>query len=469
MKLAHRLLIYSFAVVSVLVLSIVTIIDRRLHSRIVQQTVAQLGREARLTALQWRPAENADSLADAAGAALGHRVTLVTADGHVTGDSEFDPSRIRLLENHSRRPEIIAARKSGIGSARRLSASAGDEELYVAVSAPLGFARVSTRTREVDDVFDSARRDVLFAGAVALLVALGLAALFARSVSRPVIQLRDAAHGHARHDFTDRPVLAAPGEVGELAQSLHQLSRQLEALENVRRDFVANVSHELRTPLTVVRGFAETLASDDPPTDKRREFAQAISVNTRRMQRIVDDLLDLSRIESGGWVPRPEPVDLAAIALEVASAVRAAADAKHVVVLIDVPPDAGALFADRTAVRQILINLLENSIRHTQDGSATLFAHWEGTGISLGVRDTGEGIPAEHLPRIFERFYRADTGRSRETGGTGLGLAIVRHLVHAHGGSVVAESSSGAGTTIRAFFPQPRRKADAELHRRDRV
>jgi signal transduction histidine kinase len=453
-KLAHRLLIYSFAVVSVLVLSIVAIIDRRLHSRIVQQTVEQLGREARLTALQWRFADDPDSIADAAGSVLGHRVSLISADGHVTGDSNFDSVGLSRLENHSSRPEIVLARRSGVGSSLRQSASRGDEELYVAVRAPLGFARVSMATRSVDEIFDSARRDVLAAGAAALVLTLALAALFARSVSRPIIRLRDAAHDLARHDFSDRPLLDAPGEVGELAQSLHELSRQLKALESVRRDFVANVSHELRTPLTVVRGFAETLVADDPPPEKRREFALAISINTRRMQRIVDDLLDLSRIESGGWIPRPEVVDVSALTSDVASAARASADAKQVAIVADIASAATTVFADRTAIRQILLNLLENSIRHTQNGSATLFTTADGSGIWLGVRDTGEGISEEHLPRIFERFYRADTGRSRETGGTGLGLAIVRHLADAHGGSVVAESNPGEGTTIKAFFPQ---------------
>jgi signal transduction histidine kinase/heme exporter protein D len=459
MKLAHRLLLYSFAVVSVLVLAIVTIIDRRLHERIVRQTVGELAREARLTALQWRAGDNADSLADAAGDALGHRVTLVSSSGSVIGDSNFDQSGILRLENHSRRPEIVAARRFGLGSALRLSSSRRDEELYVAVRAPLGFARVSAPTSSVDDVFESVRRDVLIAGAAALMVSLGLASLFARSVSRPVIQLRDAAHDLARHDFSDRAVLRAPGEVGELAQSLHLLSRQLEALENVRRDFVANVSHELRTPLTVVRGFAETLATDDPPAEKRKEFAQAISVNTRRMQRIVDDLLDLSRIESGGWVPRPEPVDLRALVEEIALSVHSAAETKSVTIITDIPDSAEYVVADRTAVRQVLLNLIENSVRHTQDGSATLFSARDPAGIWIGVRDTGEGIPSEHLPRIFERFYRADVGRSRETGGTGLGLAIVRHLVTAHGGIVVAESEPAEGTTIKAFFPDVAKKA----------
>jgi signal transduction histidine kinase len=453
-KLAHRLVIYSFAVVSVLVLAIVLIIDRRLQSRIVEQTVTELGREARLTGLQWRPGMNADSLADAAGGVLGHRVTLIRRDGHVTGDSDFDARGISQLENHAARSEVIAAARLGTGSARRKSSSRGDEELYVAVRAEPGFARVSMPTRGVDELFDSARRDVLVSGGVALVVALALAVFFARSISRPVIKLRDAAHDLAKHDFSDRPVLDAPGEVGELAQSLHELSKQLESLENVRRDFVANVSHELRTPLTVVRGFAETLAADDPPAEKRKEFAQAISVNTRRMQRIVDDLLDLSRIESGGWVPRTALVELRGLAAEVVASVQGAAASRDVTVSINIAGDAPNIVADRTAVRQILQNLLENSIRHAEHRSVILFSAVAPGGITIGVTDTGEGIAAEHLPRIFERFYRADTGRSRETGGTGLGLAIVRHLVSAHGGSVIAESDLGSGTTIRAFFPQ---------------
>lgn len=457
MKLAHRLVINSFAVVSVLVLAIVLIIDRRLQSRIVEQTVTELGREARLTALQWRPAMNADSLADAAAGVLGHRVTLILSDGRVTGDSDFDLGGISKLENHRFRSEVVEAAKAGSGSARRRSTSRGDEELYVAVKAEPGFARVSMPTRGVDELFDSARRDVLVSGGVALIIALLLAVFFARSISRPVIKLRDAAHDLASHDFSERPVLDAPGEVGELARSLHELSKQLESLENVRRDFVANVSHELRTPLTVVRGFAETLATDDPPANKRKEFAQAISVNTRRMQRIVDDLLDLSRIESGGWVPRTEFVELRTLAAEVVASVQAAATEKDVAVAIDIPEGASNIVADRTAVRQILQNLLENSIRHAEHRSVTLFSAPAPRGITIGVTDTGEGIASAHLPRIFERFYRADTGRSRETGGTGLGLAIVRHLVSAHGGSVVAESEQGRGTTIKAFFPQSAR------------
>jgi signal transduction histidine kinase len=247
-------------------------------------------------------------------------------------------------------------------------------------------------------------------------------------------------------------------------------SRRLEA---VRRDFVANVSHELKTPLTVVGGFAETLTDEDLSPDRRRQFAETILANTRRMQRIVDDLLDLSRIESGGWVPKPVVVDTRAAAADAVLPSKALAEDKGVALELFIPDDARTVLADPTALRQVLTNLVENAVRHTPAGSVTVTAHRENgvsggphsdgsalhpadaseQGVWLTVRDTGVGIAAEHLPRIFERFYRVDRARSREAGGTGLGLAIVRHLVEAHGGRVRADSQPGRGTSVAAFFP----------------
>ena len=173
------------------------------------------------------------------------------------------------------------------------------------------------------------------------------------------------------------------------------------------------------------------------------------------MQRIVDELLDLSRIESGYWKPRPQAVKVSDVAAEAFARVSAAATGKGVRLDTKIDQPASIIHADRTALEQILLNLVENALRHTGEGGtitiATLPAR---NGVHLEVRDTGAGIPPEHLPRIFERFYRADSGRSREAGGTGLGLAIVKHLVEAHGGSVRAESTVGSGTTIRIFFPE---------------
>jgi PAS domain S-box-containing protein len=235
---------------------------------------------------------------------------------------------------------------------------------------------------------------------------------------------------------------------------LHDLT-ELRRLENVRRDFVANVSHELKTPLTSISGYAETLLGDsaDPATTER--FLQTIVSNARRMQRLVDDLLDLSRIEAGRWQPRPEPVEVAMSAREVATSLADRATARGVTLDVHVPDDASVVYADPDALRQILTNLVDNSIRYAPRGVVTCSAQALNGGIEVAVSDDGTGISSEHLPRIFERFYRVDASRSRDEGGTGLGLAIVKHLTEAHGGRVAAESTIGRGTTIRCWFPNP--------------
>lgn len=247
-------------------------------------------------------------------------------------------------------------------------------------------------------------------------------------------------------------ITARPLVGGGAVLALYDLTatRRLEAM---RRDFVANVSHELKTPLTVIGGFAETLCDDELPVEMRRQFLGTILANTERMRRIVDDLLDLSRIESGGWLPNPETLDTAHAIAEAAAAVEATATRKGIALRQEVARDATTLHADPTAVRQLLSNLVDNGVRHTSAGSVTIFARRAGEGTWLGVRDTGHGIPPEHLPRIFERFYRVDPGRSRQEGGTGLGLSIVKHLAEAHGGRVQAESRVGEGTSIAVWLP----------------
>jgi len=224
-------------------------------------------------------------------------------------------------------------------------------------------------------------------------------------------------------------------------------------LETIRRDFVANVSHELKTPLTVISGFAETLLDPGVSPAERRQFAGTIQTNVMRMQRIVDDLLDLARYESGGWVPNPVTVDVNAAAAEALGLVHGEATRKKLALRATIAAGAEHATADPTALRQILQNLVENAVRYTPSGNVTVFAQRSDNGTIVGVRDTGVGIPREHLPRIFERFYRVDAGRSREVGGTGLGLAIVKHLAEAHGGDVRANSTVGGGTEIAVFFP----------------
>jgi two-component system, OmpR family, phosphate regulon sensor histidine kinase PhoR len=565
-KLAQRLLLGAVLIVTVFMIVAVVMSGERLRVSLRQLATSQLAREARLVSSQWSRATDPDAFADSAGTALGHRVTLVDSAGGVLGDSEFSDAALGALQNHNDRPEIAEARRSGEGSAERISPSEGDEELYVAVRArDNAIARVSIGTTQLDAIVARARRDVVLSGLVALIIALALAAVFSRQISKPVTELRDVASAIAAGDLTRRPALAAPGEVGDLAFAVRRMAELLESrmralqaedefqgavvealnegvvgvdrqrrvvrinrsarlllhvsaevpfsidllprdrslqeaigealdghgvervethvgnrtisvtarplgehgavvalfdltsvrrLETVRRDFVANVSHELKTPLTAIRGFAETLSAELASDAHHAQFAETIRTNAERMQRLIDDLLDLSRIESGGWVPTPQHVDLAAAANEAINPYRSEAESRGTRLETEIAANASSLRADPVAVRQILGNLIENAVRYTpQGGTVTVFSRADNGGIAIGVRDTGAGIPADHLPRIFERFYRVDAARSRAAGGTGLGLAIVKHLVEAHRGLVLAESKVGRGTTVTAFFP----------------
>ncbi len=227
---------------------------------------------------------------------------------------------------------------------------------------------------------------------------------------------------------------------------------ELRRVEKVRRDFVANASHELKTPLTSMRGFAETLLEGDPPEPLRREFLGSIRANTLRLQHLVDDLLDLSRLEAGVWTVQEEEVELAASAWEVWDELAPGQRGREVAFTVE--GDAVAL-ADAQALYQVFRNLLDNALRFTPDGGVIrVVVEARGPEVQVSVVDSGAGIPSAALPRIFERFYRVDPGRDRGAGGTGLGLAIVRHLVHSMGGEVGAESRLGEGTTIRFTLPR---------------
>ena len=284
-----------------------------------------------------------------------------------------------------------------------------------------------------------------------------LAELFRVKAAREVVDA--VMHGHPVQDreldIDDRALVmnARPLPSGGAVLVIHDLT-DLRRLEAVRRDFVANVSHELKTPLTSISGYAETLLADTPDAETTRRFLDTILDNARRMQRLVDDLLDLARIESGRWQPEREPVDVAAAARETWNELTDGALDRSVNFGLEIGAGADLVLADADALHQVLTNLLDNSLRYSGGGGRIVcLSRLEAGGVAISVADTGSGIAHEHLDRIFERFYRVDHARSREEGGTGLGLAIVKHLVEAHGGTVHAESERGVGTTVTCWFP----------------
>lgn len=226
-------------------------------------------------------------------------------------------------------------------------------------------------------------------------------------------------------------------------------------LEGMRRDFVANVSHELKTPLTAVRGFTEPLLEGGVDDAQSTEFLERILANVGRMQHLVDDLLDLTRIESGGWTPALHEVAIGAAVERVWQRMEPLAAGKGIGLHLDSEgPD--RILADPEGLEQILSNLLDNAVRYSPDESTitvTIRPVADGAVRRVEIRDQGPGIPSADLGRVFERFYRVDAGRSREYGGTGLGLSIVKHLVGAHGGRIGLDSQLGLGTTVWFELP----------------
>jgi len=282
-------------------------------------------------------------------------------------------------------------------------------------------------------------------------------------------------------DFSRPPVLALPARPGRLYEMrLHRteggakllITRDVteqEKLDAMRRDFVANVSHELRTPVTVIGGFAETLLDLELDEPTRREYLGTILRQSRTLQRLVEDLLILSSLETSATPPAEERVDVHALVQTLAAEARALSQGRHTIeVHLEAPPLVRAPPAElESAVR----NLLSNAVRYTPDGGR-IDVDWRYRDDEawLTVRDTGIGIAPEHLPRLTERFYRVDRGRSRDSGGTGLGLAIVKHIVQRVGGQLHIESALGQGSAFtlrlpaeRLVPPEPERPRDAPV------
>ncbi|MBK7950163.1 MAG: HAMP domain-containing protein [Deltaproteobacteria bacterium] len=281
----------------------------------------------------------------------------------------------------------------------------------------------------------------------------------ARDGSEPVFEDLDI-RGHVTRTVWGRAARfpRAGARAGTLAV-FHDVT-EIRRVDRVRRDFIANASHELRTPLTSIQGYAESLASGPMTPAEVEAHVAVIQRNVHRMRDLIDDLMDLSRIESGGGAPDPSRVDVVKLAQTLVSDARTRLAHAKIEARVRTPV-APTAWVDRKALEQVLENLLTNAIRYSDEGAnITIDVEPRGEVLEISVADTGIGIPEEALDRIFERFYRVDASRSRAIGSTGLGLSIVRHLVQAMGGTIRVESRVGQGS--RFTFTVPRDRDDSE-------
>ncbi|MGA9116597.1 MAG: ATP-binding protein, partial [Bacteroidota bacterium] len=292
----------------------------------------------------------------------------------------------------------------------------------------------------------------------AVLLTLLVSLRVADRMSRPLLEIAHKARAVARGETTGRVRWGSRDEIGEIAAALDAMAEKLGAdieklrrLERVRSEFLANVSHELRTPIFSMQGFIETLldgALDDPSVN--RDFLEKAHRHADRLNALLNDLIDISRIESGEMKMSFRYFAVNGFLAGVLDEMRAKAERKSLSLALGSLPEEGEeAYGDRERLRQVMVNLLDNAVKYTAEGGRITVSASSAKGrIVIEVSDTGCGIPAEHLPRIFERFYRVDRDRSRQVGGTGLGLAIVKHIIEAHGGTITAASEPGKGSVF---------------------
>jgi heavy metal sensor kinase len=322
---------------------------------------------------------------------------------------------------------------------------AGDRELSVLLLVPL---------RDGDAELGLLGRVLVAAVPLALLVSAGAAYLLARKALAPVDALRRSADAITANRLSDRLPVPNPGdELGRLATTVNAMIGRLERSFGEMRRFTADASHELRTPLTAIRLEAEAVSDRAGTVAECKAVAGSILEECGRLARLTDQLLALAREDAGIADGEPERVDLGGLVGGVADALRAVAEAKQVTMATDLAPGA-VVKGDPIRLRQLAMNLIDNAIKYTPEGGTVRVAVGPSDRSAVVVvADTGVGIPSEHLPRVFDRFYRVDKARSRELGGTGLGLSIARSIVTAHGGSIELASRPGSGSTATVVLP----------------
>lgn len=411
-----------------------------------------------------------ETLATAAGE-MGARLMIVDGDGKIQADSfrQWQGRRLPLKE-------VLAILTGGEYSAWGLHSpeDAGtlmeNPESYVAIVSSAitqggetigALVSVSPVTEMVQSLAAVQRQLMTVFLAVAA-AALTVALIFSQVITRPISDLTASIRKMAKGDLSVRVAVRGSGELRELAESYNMMARQLEAIDQSRSQFVQNASHELKTPLATMKILLETLLyQPDMPQELREEFMGDMNHEIDRLTGIITDLLTLSQNDSHDLTLKMENVDFSALAEETLRLLRPKAEQRHLTLEGDIAQGC-SLLADGSKLGQIVYNLTDNALKYTPDGGHIRLRLWVEDGEArLSVQDDGIGIPKEDQDHIFERFYRVDKARSRETGGTGLGLSIVRQMTALHGGSVTVDSTPGEGSVFTVRIPIKRKEGKA--------
>ena len=380
------------------------------------------------------------------------RFTLISKNGLVLYDNEADASK---MDNHANRPEVEEAAKSGESETIRYSATLGTDTVYAARQLSDGRIIRLSETRHSLVAFLGA----MVLPAIALLaVVAGLVFLLSRRLTRRImspINALDVSNPLDNEIYDEMEPLLRRIDFQQAL--LRQQNTELAKAESMRRDFSSNVSHEMKTPLQVISGYAELMKGGVVPYEDCQKFGGLIYDEAQAMRGLIDDVLTLSKLDESAFDNEGVPIDLGGVAKSMAARLRSFAEEREVDVIVK---GSGAYISGNGSLAdEMTYNLIENGIRYNHKGGKVTVEVDEYAGVDgktmarMRVSDTGMGIPSDMCDKVFERFFRVDKSRSKETGGTGLGLAIVKHAVMYHGGTIKVDSVEGEGTTFTLLIP----------------
>jgi two-component system, OmpR family, sensor histidine kinase BaeS len=388
----------------------------------------------------------------------GDRLVLTDNSGRVVGDTAGEGLGKSAPELNLTNGIPISVSGQNAGTLYTFSSSQGPGRGYMGGLGMMGSQGAPTQTAE-QDFLTRTNSYLWIAGLIAILVALLLGVLLTRQITRPIRELTSGAQHISGGDLGYRVKITSNDELGNLARSFNSMAASLDNSEQSRKRLVSDVAHELRTPLTIIEGTVDGIMDGVFQSDKER--LETIKEQTSFLTALVNDLRELSLADAGQLKLDRQPTNMVELISRKLSQFEAAAIEKKITIRMENAPNIPEIGVDSRRIEQVITNLLSNSIRHTPlGGVVTVSLKTTETSqppskrsLVISVKDTGEGIAAENLPHLFERFYRVESSRARSEGGAGLGLAIVRQLVEAHGGQVKVESQVGKGSTFYVLLP----------------
>jgi len=380
-----------------------------------------------------------------------YRITWIASDGMVLFDNEADTND---MENHLEREEIREALADGYGESVRYSNTLSDKQLYSAIRLSDGSVlRLSNVQMAVWTLLFGFAQPICFVILIAAVLSLVLASRVSKRILEPINSINPDDPMQHIDEEEYREIAPLLRRIQSQNEQLKQNQKEIEKAALIRQEFTANVSHELKTPLHAISGYAELLENEMVKEEDIKPFASKIRGESSRMTKLVEDIIDLTRLDNGGDEMKWEDCDLYRIAENAVDSLEVAATALGVEVTVD-GSDA-TIRAIPQLIYSIVYNLCDNAIKYNHSGgSVQVRVQQTSYNIVLSIKDTGIGIPEESRERIFERFYRVDKSRSKEVGGTGLGLSIVKHAVIIHNGKIEVKSKLGEGTEMIVTIPK---------------